>query len=70
MEALGINGGLLFVQVIVLLVVFGFPVISLFDLRKKKLDGIALGIWVLVICAVPIIGPLAYWIIKPSSETK
>ena len=70
MEALGINGGLLFVQVIVLLVVFGFPVISLFDLRKKGLDGIVLGIWVLIICVVPVIGSLAYWIVKPSSETK
>ena len=70
MEALGINGGLLFVQVIVLLVVFGLPVISLFDLRKKGLDGMVLGIWVLIICVVPVIGSLAYWIVKPSSETK
>ncbi|MFN8384412.1 MAG: hypothetical protein U0V02_20910 [Anaerolineales bacterium] len=70
METLGINSGLLFVQMIVLLVVFGLPIISLFDLRKKKLDGIALGIWVLVICIVPVIGSLAYWIIKPTSEIK
>ncbi len=70
MEALGINSGLLFVQMIFLLVIFGLPVVSLFDLRKKKLGGIELGIWVLVVCVVPVIGSLAYWIIKPSAETK
>jgi hypothetical protein len=70
MEALGINSGLLFVQMIFLLVIFGLPVVSLFDLRKKKLGGIELGIWVLVVCIVPVIGSLAYWIIKPSAETK
>ncbi len=70
MEALGINSGLLFVQMIFLLVIFGLPVVSLFDLRKKKLGGRELGIWVLVVCFVPVIGSLAYWIIKPSAETK
>ena len=70
MEALGINSGVLFVQMIFLLVIFGLPVVSLFDLRKKKLGGIELGIWVLVVCVVPVIGSLAYWIIKPSAETK
>lgn len=70
MESLGINTGLLLVQLIPVLLMLGFPIISLVDLRKKKLSGTTLGIWVLIICAIPIIGPLAYWIIKPSSETK
>lgn len=55
MEPLGINTG---------------PLISLLDLRKKNLSGVPLGIWVLIICAIPVIGSLAYWIIKPSAETK
>jgi hypothetical protein len=70
MESLGINTGLLLVQLIPALIMIGFPVISLVDLRKKKLTGTTLGIWVLIICGIPIIGSLAYWIIKPSSETK
>jgi len=70
MESLGINTGLLLVQLILVLLMLGFPIVSLVDLRKKKLSGTTLGIWVLIICAIPIIGPLAYWIIKPSSETK
>ncbi len=70
MEDLGINTGLLLVQLIPALIMIGFPVISLVDLRKKKLTGTTLGIWVLIICAIPLIGSLAYWIIRPSSETK
>jgi hypothetical protein len=69
MESMGINVGLLLIQLIPIMLVIGFPIISLIDLRKQKLSGTTLGIWVLIICAVPIIGSLAYWIIKPSSET-
>ena len=70
MELLGINIGLLIVQLLPIILFIGIPVISLFDLRKKNLNGLTLGIWVLVICAIPIIGALAYWIIRPSAEIK
>ncbi|MBL8101314.1 MAG: hypothetical protein JNM02_02175 [Anaerolineales bacterium] len=70
MESFGINTGLLLVQLIPMIILVGFPIISLIDLRKKKLSGTALGLWVLIICAIPAIGSLAYWIIKPSAETK
>jgi len=70
MDSLGINTGLLFVQLLPIILFIGMPVISLLDLRKKNLSGTTLGIWVLVICAVPIVGSLAYWIIKPSVEKR
>jgi hypothetical protein len=70
MQELGINTGLLLVQLIPAIVLIGFPIISLIDLRKKKLSGTTLGVWVLIICAIPVIGSLAYWIIKPTSEIK
>ena len=70
MEPLGINFGFLFIQLIPVILIIGLPIISLLDLRKGKLSGTTLGLWVLIICAVPIIGTLAYWIIKPSSEIK
>jgi hypothetical protein len=70
METLGINTGLLLIQLIPLVLLIGLPVISLLDLRRKNLSGTALAVWVLVICAVPFIGSLAYWIIKPSAEMK
>jgi len=46
------------------------PVISLFDLAGKKLSGMPLAIGELVICSVPLVGSLAYWIIKPTPEMK
>lgn len=70
MEPLGINTGLLIVQLLPIVLFIGMPVISLFDLRKKNLNGLTLGIWVLVICVIPIIGALAYWIVRPSAEIK
>ena len=70
MDELGINTGLLLVQLIPAIVLIGFPIISLIDLKKKTLNGTTLAIWVLIICAIPLIGSLAYWIIKPSSEIK
>ena len=70
MDELGINTGLLLVQLIPAIELIGFPVISLIDLKKKTLSGTTLAIWVLIICAIPLIGSLAYWIIKPSSEIK
>ena len=70
MEPLGINIGLLLIQSIIPMLLIGFPIISLIDLGKKKISGTTLAIWVLIICAVPLLGPLAYWIIKPTAENK
>jgi hypothetical protein len=70
MEPLGINAGLLFIQVLMIAVMFGLPVISLIDLARKKLVGTPLAVWVLVICVVPVLGSLAYWIVRPTAETR
>ncbi len=70
MDDLGINSGLLFVQILPIILFIGLPVISLLDLRKKNLSGTPLALWVLIICAVPLIGALAYWVIKPAPEIK
>lgn len=68
MDALGINFGMLLAQSIIPVVLFVFPMISLIDLAGKKLTGIPLALWVLVICAIPILGASAYWIVKPTAE--
>lgn len=70
MEPLGINTGLLLIQAVIVILMIGLPVISLIDLAKKKLTGTPLAVWVLVICAVPLLGSLAYWIVKPTAETR
>lgn len=68
MEPIAINTGLLLIQLLVVTVMLRLPVISLIDLAKKRLSGTPLAIWVLVICVVPVLGSLAYWIIKPTPE--
>ena len=70
MDALGINGWFLLIQAIPVILFIGFPIISLIDLAKKKMSGTPLAVWVLIICAVPLLGALAYWIIKPTPESK
>ena len=70
MEPLGINLGLLLIQLIVVFVFIGFPILSLVDLTRKKLTGTPLALWVLVICAVPLLGSIAYWMIKPTAESR
>ena len=68
MEPLGINVGLLLIQIIFTIVFIGLPVITLISLTRKHLTGMPLAVWVLVICVVPLVGPLAYWIVKPNAE--
>lgn len=70
MEALGINFGMLLAQSIIPIILFVLPLISLIDLSRKHLMGTTLALWVLIICAVPILGACAYWIIKPTAESK
>jgi hypothetical protein len=66
MDALGINVGLLLIQFVFVAAMIGLPVVSLIDLARKKLTGTPLALWVLVICVVPVLGSLAYWIVKPT----
>jgi hypothetical protein len=70
MDALGINAGLLVIQLTVLLFLLVLPITALIDLRRKKLDNLPLAIWALTICLIPVLGALAYWIIKPSNESR
>jgi hypothetical protein len=67
MEPLGfISFGL--VEFVLVSLTIGLPVISLIDLARRKLTGTPLAIWALLICAVPVIGSVAYWIIRPTPE--
>ena len=70
MDALGINISLLLIQLIPIILLIGLPIIALIDLAKKKITGTTLAIWALIICAIPLLGALAYWIIKPIAENK
>jgi hypothetical protein len=70
MDAMEINAVFLLIQVVPVIFLIGLPIFALIDLAKKKMNGTPLALWVLVICAVPLLGAIAYWIVKPTAETQ
>jgi hypothetical protein len=53
-------------------ILLGWPVfalLTLLSLRRRHLSNPTQAIWVLIIVAVPFLGPLAYWIMGPKVET-
>ena len=68
MDELGLSLGVLIEQAVFVTLLIGLPIISLIDLGKKRLNGTPLAVWVLVICAIPVLGAVAYWIIRPAPE--
>jgi hypothetical protein len=66
----GINSGFLLITLFNLALLLGWPLLSLlalFSLRGRGLAGATLALWVLIIVAVPFLGALALWIVRPSS---
>ncbi len=54
-----------------LLVLLLWPVLSLaalFAMRSRPLSGVAQALWVLIIIGIPVLGPLAFFIVKPSDH--
>ena len=68
MEPLGINWGYSLVQMLI----FGiYPLLSLtalFALRQSRVNGITQVLWALLIVAIPVLGALAFFIVRPSEN--
>jgi hypothetical protein len=47
-----------------------FSVVALFALRQSQLTGILQFLWALLIVVVPFLGPLAFFIVNPSENTR
>lgn len=39
---------------------------ALFSLRNRPLTGVAQAVWAFLIIAIPVLGPLAFFIVQPS----
>lgn len=68
MEALGINWGILIIN---LLIVGGWPlfsIIALFGLRRSRLTGTSQALWALLVVVVPVFGALAFLIVRPGEN--
>ena len=73
MESLGINLGLLITQLVSFFIIGGYPILSLvalFALRRNRLTGTNQAIWALFIIAIPFLGALAFFIVKPAENTQ
>ena len=73
MESLGINLGLLIIQLVSFLLIGGYPILSLialFALRRNHLTGTNQAIWALLIIAIPFLGALAFFIVKPAENAQ
>ena len=56
-------------QVFIFLLLIGWVVasiVALFALRNVKLSSIAKALWVLIILGIPVLGVIAYFIIRPT----
>jgi len=66
MEALGINWGLLIIQFLISGSWPLFSLIALFALRRSPLTGTNQVLWALLVVAIPILGALAFFVVRPN----
>jgi hypothetical protein len=56
------------IHLLLLLAWLGLSIAALLGLRKNRMNEIARVLWVALIVAVPILGAVAYWIVRPEEE--
>ena len=63
---IGINWGVLIIQFLI----FGgwllLSLLALISLRRAQLTGLVQVLWALLIVAIPVLGALAFFIVRPS----
>lgn len=67
----GFGFGYVLFQVLFFLLIVAWVVASLVavvGLKKVKLSAIAKALWVMILLGIPVLGVVAYFIIKPSEE--
>ena len=71
MDALGINWPMFLAQglnLIILALWLVLAILALFDIRKRHLPPLPQAIWVALILLIPLLGALAYWIVRPTGQ--
>ena len=70
-HGVGFGFGYVLLQVFIFLLAVAWVVagiVALFSLKKAKLSAIAKALWVMILLGIPVLGVIAYFIIKPSEE--
>ena len=70
MEALGINWGFLIIQVLIFSIIPALSLMALLVLRRTHITGITQVLWALLIVAIPVLGALAFFIVKPTENSQ
>ncbi len=67
----GFGFGYVLMQVFIFLMVIAWVVaslVALFSLKKAALSAITKALWVMILLGIPVLGVIAYFIIKPTEE--
>ena len=70
MSSFAFSTSLQILNVVLLIVWIVLALIALIKLSGKELPATPKAIWVLIILCVPILGPIAFFIIKPEGDDK
>jgi len=68
MDVLGINWGFLAIQFLMLGSWLLPSIFALFALRRSHLTGVNQVLWALGIIVIPVLGAMAFFIVKPGRE--
>ena len=70
-DRFGIHSGFFFLQLLnclIPLLWLGLSIAALFTLKKRTLGETATVLWAILICVLPILGAIAFWIISPKGQ--
>ena len=70
MEEIGINWGFLVIQALIFSVIPALSLFALLALRRSHITGITQALWALLIVVVPVLGALAFFIVKPTENSQ
>ena len=70
METLGMNWGILIINVLIVGSWPFFSIIALLALRRSHITGTNQALWALLVVAIPILGALAFFLVKPSENNQ
>lgn len=62
--------GILFqsINILILLAWIVLTLVTLFQLKERALPATAKVLWVILVCCIPILGAIAFFIIQPAGE--
>ena len=56
------------INILIVLAWIVLTIVTLFQLKDRPLSTTAKGLWVIVVCCIPILGAVAFFIIQPSED--